>query len=377
MRLPLFPTRRDPSEHAPSTDEVQGRLPLPAYPAGWYGVAFSHEVAAGEVKRIQFAGREVVAFRTESGQAAVFEAHCPHLGAHFGHGGCVMGETLRCPMHDFRFSVDGACTAVGVGHSRPPSARAAVVHVRERCGVILAWHHPGGAAPSWEPPPLADPSLTAGPSQRRQIVIRSHVQELGENLFDVAHLAAVHGYEDPAMIGRPAAEGHVIRGQTRLFHVTALGPFTRRVQVDLTTSLYGLGIVLFDSVASPGGLSFRGAFTPNPVAPGRVEFRLSVWIKQVDEGLAAAPLFRGLPRRTQEELMGRMLALTMMRDVRQDQAVLEHKRHLARPGLADGDGPVSTFRRWARQFYPEAQRGAAPREGLEEATTGEEKSGEG
>jgi len=34
------------------------------------------------------------------------------------------------------------------------------------------------------------------------------------------------------------------------------------------------------------------------------------------------PLFRGLPRRLQEHWMGRLLLLTMIRDVRQDQAVL-------------------------------------------------------
>lgn len=71
-------------------DDVSSRLPLDPYPSGWYAVAFSREIAAGEVKRRQFVGREVVAFHTESGVAAVFEAHCPYLGAHFGHGGCVI-----------------------------------------------------------------------------------------------------------------------------------------------------------------------------------------------------------------------------------------------------------------------------------------------
>lgn len=329
------------------------RLPLPPFPVGWYGVAFTHELTPGAVKRLQFGGREVVAFRTESGRATIFEAHCPHLGAHFGHGGCVIGETLRCPMHHFRFSPDGVCTAVGAGHTRAAATTAKVVHVRENCGVLLAWHHPDNAPPTWEPPPLADPSM--GQAQRRSIVIRSHVQELAENLFDGAHLAAVHGYVDPRLNPRPLCEGHVIRGTSQFNVISALGPFERRVAVDLNHQLHGLGIVLFDSVADPGGLAFRGAFTPNPIAPGIVEFRISVWIRAVDEGLATLPLFRSLPRGVQEQLMGRLLLLGMMRDVRQDQAILEFKRHLARPGLADGDGAIPVFRRWARQFYPEAR----------------------
>lgn len=260
MRLPCFQPRSAAVNDVSPTLDGGGRLSLP-YPSGWFGLAFSDELALGEVKRVRFAGREVVVFRTEQGKAAVFEAYCPHLGAHFGYGGCVVGETLRCPMHAFRFDVAGQCVAVGVGHSHLPSARAGVVHVRENCGVILAWHHPGGAPPDWEPPPLADASLTDGPSQRRHTVIRSHVQELGENLFDVGHLVAVHHYEEPDMDKRPTTDGTVIRGGSRVTVATKFGPFTQRVRVDLKTELHGLGIALFDSSSEPGGLSFRGAFT--------------------------------------------------------------------------------------------------------------------
>lgn len=355
MRLPLLSLQKDWVNRLSPADDVASRIPLPAYPAGWYGIAFSHEINPGEVKRVQFTGRELVAFRTPSGRAAIFDAYCPHMGAHFGHGGCVVGETLRCPMHNFLFSADGACVSAGGRDAKPPSVKAGVVHVRESCGVLLAWHHPEGAPPSWEPPPLADPSLAAGPSQRRQITVRSHVQELAENVFDAAHFIAVHGYEEPDVHPRPTCEGHVIHGKTRLFHPTGVVGPSKRVQVDLAISVYGLGIILFDSVSEPGGLAFRGAFTPAPIAPGVVEFRINLWIKKIDEGLAAAPGFRWLPERVQNELMGRILAFTMMRDVRQDQAVLEHKKYLARPGMVEGDAATSVFRRWAGQFYPDVR----------------------
>ncbi len=354
MKLPLFQPRTNTLNHFASPPDEGPRIALP-YPSGWFGLAFSDEVAPGELKRAQLAGREVVVFRTEYGRAAVFEAHCPHLGAHFGHGGCVEGETLRCPMHDFRFDVEGRCVAVGVGHSHLPSARAGALHVRENCGVILAWHHPDGAEPDWEPPPLVEASLADGPSQRRHTVIRSHVQELGENLFDVSHLGAVHGYEQPEMDARPTTDGTAIHGSARLTAATKLGPFTQRVRVDLKTQLHGLGIALFDSSSEPGGLSFRGAFTWNPIGPDQVDFRISVWIRKVDAGLATMPLFRRLPPHTQSELMGRMLLPTIMRDIRQDQVVLERKRHLTHPGYSDGDVPIAVYRRWTKQFYPGPQ----------------------
>ena len=31
--------------------------------------------------------------------------------------------------------------------------------------------------------------------------------------------------------------------------------------------------------------------------------------------------------------------------------IWEHKIHLERPALCDGDGPIAALRRWGRQFY--------------------------
>ncbi|MEM7437558.1 MAG: Rieske 2Fe-2S domain-containing protein, partial [Myxococcota bacterium] len=70
-----------------------------SFPAGWFLVCFSDELAPGQVKSLQWMGLEVVAFRTEAGRPCLSDAFCPHMGAHFGHGGTIEGETLRCPFH--------------------------------------------------------------------------------------------------------------------------------------------------------------------------------------------------------------------------------------------------------------------------------------
>jgi phenylpropionate dioxygenase-like ring-hydroxylating dioxygenase large terminal subunit len=36
-----------------------------------------------------------VAYRDESGELHVLEAHCKHLGAHIGHGGKVVGDCVE------------------------------------------------------------------------------------------------------------------------------------------------------------------------------------------------------------------------------------------------------------------------------------------
>ena len=58
-------------------------FPFPM-PNGWFCISRSDEIKPGEVKSLKFCDNQVVAFRTESGEATVLDAFCPHLGAHLG-----------------------------------------------------------------------------------------------------------------------------------------------------------------------------------------------------------------------------------------------------------------------------------------------------
>ena len=78
------------------------RFPMPI-PFGWFFVAYSDELAVGDVKPLHYFGRDLVLFRNESGQAGLLDAYCPHLGAHLGYGGEVQGDSIRCPFHAWAF----------------------------------------------------------------------------------------------------------------------------------------------------------------------------------------------------------------------------------------------------------------------------------
>ena len=92
----------------------QHRYPYTPYPIGWFRMLYADDLAVGEVKKLHRFGRELVAFRTESGRACVADAHCPHLGAHLGFGGEVVGEAIRCPFHHWEFEGES-----GRDHSQP------------------------------------------------------------------------------------------------------------------------------------------------------------------------------------------------------------------------------------------------------------------
>lgn len=93
--------------HAQEEEEL-----FPGYPRGWFVIGISNELAPGDVRPIKYFGREMVLYRSESGKAVVHDAFCPHLGAHLGHGGRVVGESIVCPFHAWRFDESGKCVEV-------------------------------------------------------------------------------------------------------------------------------------------------------------------------------------------------------------------------------------------------------------------------
>src|SRR6476620_10169548 len=77
------------------------------YPTGWYIMAWSTDVAAGQVKPVHYFGRDMVCFRTASGELSVLDAYCQHLGGNLGVGGKVEGDDIVCPWHGWHWRGDG------------------------------------------------------------------------------------------------------------------------------------------------------------------------------------------------------------------------------------------------------------------------------
>ena len=152
--------------------------PLPPFPDGWYAVAFSDEVGPTDVVTRRLAGNEVVVFRA-AGKAVVMAAHCPHLGAHLGMGGVVVGDCIRCPFHGFEFDGSGVCRATGYGTDVPKGLTARVREVHETDGAIYAWHHARGLGPTFELPAQSADDWTS--LRHATFTLRDHPQETTEN----------------------------------------------------------------------------------------------------------------------------------------------------------------------------------------------------
>src|SRR5690606_8846727 len=104
-----------------------------------------------------------------------------------GYGGSVEGECIRCPFHRWKFDSDGRC--VEVPFQQRPSARARLHRwpVEEVDGMILVWHDADGAEPDWRVQPMAEGDAYCAPHAPTETdwTLRSHVQEICENAFDI------------------------------------------------------------------------------------------------------------------------------------------------------------------------------------------------
>ena len=112
------------------------RSPFPI-PFGWFQVAWADELKPGQVVPLQYFGRHLALWRDEQGAPHVNDAFCPHLGAHFGHGGTVHGEELVCPFHGWRFDAEGNNTLIPYSERTNRKACVRAYPTVERNGL---WH---------------------------------------------------------------------------------------------------------------------------------------------------------------------------------------------------------------------------------------------
>lgn len=314
---------------------MTARYPFPSSPNGWFAIAFSAELEAGSVLTRRAFGQELVVFRAEGGAPAVLEAHCPHMGAHLGHGGRVDDCAIKCPFHGLRFDRTGACVSLPHG-GKPPQAKARAFTAIERNGIVLVWHHSRGEAPSWEPPALAGGEWSEQKTQT--LKLRTHVQETAENSVDLAHFSQVHGYENVAIVREAMTHGaHLTIALTATRSLASVG-MDGDVSFVFDIDVWGLGCSIVNVDVKTFGIASRQIVMATPVDDETCELRLAACVKKLPDAGATA----------------HMLEMTWQgftQDVMQDVPIWENKRYLDKPLLTIEDGPVALYRRWVKQFY--------------------------
>jgi nitrite reductase/ring-hydroxylating ferredoxin subunit len=320
-------------------DTVRAQLPIAR---GWYLALYADELPIGKVETLDYVGRKLVLFRGEDGRATLADAYCPHLGAHLGIGGKVVGSSLRCPFHGWEWGSDGHCRHIPYAKRIPPNARLRTYPVVERNGAVWFWYDPEDAPPTFDIPVIAEWGDAEYGSEwdHHTWVIRAHPQDILENGIDWPHVMPVHGFDAPSGVVS-AFEGPLYRWGADTGKAIELLD-NQRENFSFRVDTWGLGL---------SQVHYRGLFSvifqigQTPVDASLTRLSFSILRRERDRRdpeIAAA-----LQRYVADNV----------RTLEQDFPIWENKLYRERPILCEADGPIHEFRRWAAQFYVVEKRG--------------------
>ncbi|WP_099021179.1 Rieske 2Fe-2S domain-containing protein [Mycolicibacterium palauense] len=340
--------------------------PLSMTPTGWFQVAWSDEIAVGEVHRMTYFGREMIAWRAESGRLTVMDAYCEHLGAHLGYGGHVQGEVIECPFHGWQWNQEGRNVCIPYEDRPNRGRRMRTYPVTERNESVYVWHDVAGRPPYFDAPDVfADFGDGSSPARyfAQQRLFRQglelHPQYVLENGVDFAHFTFVHKTPIVPVFTRHDFDGPVSRVD---FTITFSGDDGQRIE-DVNSGVEaingGLGIAV---TKSWGMIDNRTISAVTPVDESTSDVRFMVYIGRPPDGAGRDP--RRIEARAHD--FGR----EVIRQFEQDIHIWSHQRYSDPPALTGGEYEGFTaIRTWARQFYPDQRPGGAGVYAVQEGAT--------
>ncbi len=327
--------------------------PLSMTPTGWFQVAWSDEIKVGDVHRMKYFGRELVAWRAQSGQLTVMDAYCEHLGAHLGYGGHVEGEVLQCPFHGWQWNQDGRNVCIPYQDRPNRGRRIRTFPTVERNESVYSWHDVDARDPFFDAPDIfagfSDGSSAADyyPQQRLyRETLEMHPQYVLENGVDFAHFKFVH--------------------QTPIVPVFTRHDFDEPVSyVDFTITFEGDEDQTIDDVRSGVKAINGGLGIAVTKSWGMVDNRTISAITPVDDRTSDVRFMVYIGRRPGDdspkaEAKARDFGEEIIRQFTQDIHIWQHQRYSDPPALAGAEQQGFTaIRNWAKQFYPDGIGGSA------------------
>jgi 3-ketosteroid 9alpha-monooxygenase subunit A len=326
-------------------------FPYESIPSGWYQVAWGDDVGAGQVIPLRYFEQDLVLFRGWSGALRLFDAHCPHMGAHLGHGGCVVGDDgIECPFHGWQFDGEGRNCVIPYA-DKPNKTRLRAWPVVEVASLVLTWYSAAGDSPAWDPPtvPEVASGAYAGHPRLRTVwaEVRLKPQFIAENIVDAAHQKFVHGAAEIPTVERYESDGPVFRVENTFVFgqgkdKTWLTPDGRPKTASLVTEAHGLGCLTarFEIDAS---IHIQ---TTTPIDGEFADSRATV-LTPVTELVDGQPTEGAIHRFKHET-----------KQYERDLRIWEHLRYVFPNPLPMLElERFRAFRNWTTQFYPEAAPG--------------------
>jgi phenylpropionate dioxygenase-like ring-hydroxylating dioxygenase large terminal subunit len=324
------------------------------YPTGWFQIAWSDEVAVGEIKSLRYFGEDLILWRGEDGALTAQDAYCLHLGMNIGVRGTVEGNEVKCPWHGWKWNAEGRNTEIPFSElTCKTSLKLKTYPLVDWYGAVLVWHDLAGREPMWQPDVIPDLEEEGShfpflPSCRIVHRIKAHPQMPLENSCDIFHVHYVHG-------GEPA----------NLISLDFDGPY----------AIEQLGV-------DYGSKKEKTWLTPDGQEQAVIHARMggigNTWLKFPAQLIAGIQITNvtpvddvysdywfGMTTRRKDEVSEepsgreRKMIDLQMKVIEQDFFTWENMKVLHAPNFAPEEAKnYSALRRWARQFYPNLEDGA-------------------
>jgi 3-ketosteroid 9alpha-monooxygenase subunit A len=325
------------------------KVPFTWKPTGWFMVGWSADVPTGTVKPLQYFGGHQVAYRDELGEVHVLDAHCPHLGAHIGHGGKVRGECIECPYHGWGYGPDGVNRYIPYEDRPNVSKRLKSWPVTEQHECIFVWHDPHDGPPRWELPSVFDIYPEVGSTDpadyyraypelsdfySREPV---HPQITLENAPDSVHFKYVHDAGSDPVLEHWEATGNEYRTIAGWPNPKSNSPDDISLRIYSTAVGVGASLAVFDGVER-----YRLIFFTTPVDDETSDMFYSIWWPRQagDDAPVPSP---GILDRIRERYL---------QTLSDDLEIWRYQIYIETPAFAQRDArPYGALRKWARQFY--------------------------
>ncbi|NRB42716.1 MAG: Rieske 2Fe-2S domain-containing protein [Pseudomonadales bacterium] len=317
--------------------KISSELP-DRYARGWYCLGLSRFYGE-EPKSLQYFGQKLVAYRgLEDYLIHILDAYCPHLGADLSKG-CVNGNSLVCPFHEWSWGSDGVCNDIPYTDKIPQKARIKSWPTLEKNGLLYVWYdHEGNPPiPEQEIPEIEEYySNTWTEWHMTEMTVQNNVRELIDNMADMAHFGPIH--ESPALSFKNIVEAHtytqVMEGNPELMENTD--------SMNSRATYYGPAVMTTKMTHTSEGLTKRSRLlvTHVPIDHESFDLRFGLMVEN----------FEGFSQDINDYIVQKYVDGTT-ESFLADAEIWHNKVRVDNPILCAGDGPVHKLRQWYEQFY--------------------------
>lgn len=159
---------------------------------GWYVVCRSQDLKKGKTLSKKICGHQLVLFRTESGKASALDAFCPHMGMDLAKGK-VVGETVQCHFHHWKFNSAGDCTDIPCLKKLPPNRTNVQSYpVEEKYGMVWVYSDAVAEKPVFEVEALKGNYMYVNMSPFHR---KAHPHITMMNSIDEQHMRTIHLFD--------------------------------------------------------------------------------------------------------------------------------------------------------------------------------------